>query len=488
MERKLDRFLDSADPAVVLELIGDWSTRPGPLYRRLAAALADGVADGALVHGARLPAERQLAAALSVSRMTVVAAYDQLRSAGVVESRQGSGTRVARRVGRPRVDGRVRGGRANSIYQRLVDHPTDTISLAQAVESAVPELREALVEVVDADLADLMADAGYHPRGLPALRVAIADHLTSLGLATTADQVLVTTGAHQALVLTAELYLSGGSTVIVETPSWPGCLDVFRARGATITGVPIDTEGIRPDLLANKLTEVMPDLLYLMPTFHNPTGTLMSARRRRRVAELAAQHGIAVLEDNAYTAGTGDEPPPLGAFGLPSSEILSVGSLAKSVWAGLRIGWVRAESRVIERLARRKALADMGSPVLDQAVAARMLPRLADLTAARQSALRERRDHLEAMLADRLPTWSWHRPAGGSALWISMGAADAPVDATAYAQVALRHGIEVVAGSSADPDGNHDSHIRVPFTFPVPVLTDVVSRLENAWHEYTARP
>jgi DNA-binding transcriptional MocR family regulator len=482
MERKLDRFPDSADPAVVLELIGDWSARPGPLYRRLAAALTDGVADGALVRGARLPAERQLAAALSVSRMTVVAAYDQLRSTGVVESRQGSGTRVVRRVDRPRGDGRVRGGRANSIFQRLVDHPDDTISLAQAVESAVPELRDALIEVVEADLTDLMADAGYHPRGLPALRAAIAGHLISLGLPTTADQVLVTTGAHQAIVLTAELYLSGGSTVVVETPSWPGCLDVFRARGATITGVPMDTEGIRPDLLANTLAEVVPDLVYLMPTFHNPTGTLTSAGRRRRVAELAAHHGIAVLEDNAYTAGTGQEPPPLAAFGLSGSEILSVGSLAKSVWAGLRIGWVRAESRIIERLARRKALADMGSPVLDQVVAARMLPRLAELTAARQKALRERRDRLEALLAERLPAWSWRRPDGGSALWIDTGA-----DATAFAQVALRHGVEVVAGAAMDPDGHHDTHIRVPFTFPVPVLTDVVSRLERAWLEFDAR-
>jgi DNA-binding transcriptional MocR family regulator len=144
---------------------------------------------------------------------------------------------------------------------------------------------------------------------------------------------------------------------------------------------------------------------------------------------------------------------------------------------------VRAESRVIERLARRKALADMGSPVLDQAVAARMLPRLAELTAGRQAALRERHDLLADLLAEHLPTWTWRRPDGGSALWITLGPA---VDATAFAQVALRHGVEVVAGAAADPDGNHDSHIRVPFTFPVPVLTEVVARLERAWHEFEA--
>ncbi|HWM03311.1 MAG TPA: PLP-dependent aminotransferase family protein [Actinophytocola sp.] len=473
----MDRFVD---PAELVELLGDWSSRDGPLYRRLADALRQVIADGAVGRDDRLPAERVLAGALSVSRATVVGAYDALRDTGEVATRRGSGTRVGGPVGRPRPDGRVKGGRATSVFQRLVDRPDDTISLALAVEPAIPQLREALADLVERDLGHLLTDVGYHPGGLPALRAAVAEHHTALGVPTGPEQVLVTTGAHQALGLVGEVYLARGATVLVESPSWPGCLDVFRARGATAVGVPIDDEGIRPDRLADALAAHRPDLVYVMPTFNNPTGTLTSRGRRARLAELAARHGVPVLEDNAYSTGPAAHPP-VAAFATGGAEILSVGSLAKSVWAGLRIGWVRADRQVIDRLARRKALADLGSPVLDQALAARLLPRLAELTAAREAAVADRLAHLETLLRDRLPSWDWRRPDGGSALWIRLPDTDAAV----FAQVALRHGVEIVPGSAMDPGGRHDDHIRLPFTFPVEVLDTLVGRLERAWRELT---
>lgn len=466
----MDRFVE---PAELVELLGDWTTRDGPLYRRLAGAIAD----AGLPRGARLPAERPLAEALSLSRSTVVAAYDALRANGTVISRRGSGTTINRAARR---DGRVRGGRATAVLGRLIDRPEDMISLAFAVEPAVPQLRDVLTELLDDDLPDLLGDAGYHPAGLPALRAAVARHYTDAGLPTTADQVLVTTGAHQALVLAGQVYLTRGSTVLVESPSWPGCLDVFRAAGATVHGVPIDDDGIRPDLLADALTAHRPELLYVMPTFHNPTGILTAPGRRRRLAELAARHGVPVIEDNAYVTGDAEQvPAPVAAFAPPGAEVLTVGSLAKAVWAGLRIGWLRADRAVVDRVARRKALADLGSPVIDQALAARLLPRLAEITAARAAVISGRLDHLESRLGARLPEWRWRRPAGGSALWISMPDTDAAV----FAQLALRHGVEVVPGAATDPSGRHDDHIRLPSTFPVDVLDTLVDRLAAAWAE-----
>lgn len=475
----MDRFPDGTD---LIDVLGDWSARPGPLYVRLADAFRQAIIDGGVPSGARLPAERALAELLAISRSTVVAAYDELRATGDVESRRGSGTRVSRRpASRPRADGRVRGGRANSVFQRLVDRPGDTISLALAVEAAVPQLGDALRDLVEVDLRDLMADVGYHPGGLPALRSAVAAHLAGLGLPTAAEQVLITSGAHQALGIVGEVYLNRGATVLVESPSWPGCLDVFRDLGATVVGVPIDDEGIRPDLLADALAEHRPDLIYVMPTYHNPTGTLTSASRRRRLAELAARFEVPVLEDNAYATGAARAPEPVAAFAPAGLEVLTVGSLAKSVWAGLRIGWVRAEGDIIDRLARRKALADLGSPVLDQALAARLLPRLDEITADRTFTLGERLAHLESLLHNRLPGWRWRRPDGGSALWIALP----DTDAGAFAQVALRHGVEVVPGSAMDPTGRHDNYIRLPFTFPADVLDTLVARLERAWAELT---
>ncbi|MEU8118380.1 PLP-dependent aminotransferase family protein [Spirillospora sp. NPDC049024] len=478
-----DRF---REPGELVEILGDWTSGPGPLYRRLAEALARAARDGSLDPDERLPSERALARALAVSRATVVTAYDKLRGLGIVESRRGSGTRVVRQPGssRPGADGRVPGGRATSILQRLIDGPDGVISLRHAMEGAVPELGAELAALLAEDLPALMRDVGYYPNGLPALRAAVAEHLTRTGLPTVPEQVLVTTGVSQALALAAQMYLRRRSVVVVESPGWPGCFDVFRAAGARLAGVPLDEDGVRVDGLARAFAEHRPDLLYVMPTVHNPTGTLMSEGRRRRVAEIAAAHGVPVLEDNAYDIGGGDGPPPIAAYAPRGAEVLSADSLAKSVWGGLRTGWVRAPAATIERLARHKALADLGSPVIEQALAARLLPRLPDIAAARGAVLRQRLDHLTALLGERLPEWRFRPPSGGAALWIELPGRDART----FAQLALRHGVEVVPGSAMDPSGAHDGYLRLPFTFPTDVLTEVTVRLAAAWEELTARP
>lgn len=475
------------DPAELVEILGDWAGTTGPLYRRLASALARAVRAGDLRPTERLPSERDLAKLLHTSRATVVAAYDELRGRGVVDSRRGSGTRVSRTAPRPRAgaDGRVPGGRATSIFQRLVDGPGEIISLSFAVEPAAPELAAITRTLIAEELDDLLADPGYHPRGYAPLREEIAQYYDQLDLPTTPEQVLVTTGAQQALGLVTQMYLRPGAVVVVEKPSWPGCLDVFRAAGATMVSVPLDDEGIRVDGLTAVLAQHEPALLYLMPTFHNPTGLLMSANRRRRVAELAARHQVPVLEDNAYMSMGSDTavPPPVAAFAPQGGEVLTVGSLAKAAWGGLRIGWLRASGDVVERLARYKVRADLAGPLLDQALAARVLPRLGEIAGNRASALRARLDQLRELLTEFLPDWRWRVPDGGSALWVELPGTDARV----FAQLALRHGVEIVPGAATDPTGGHDNFIRLPFTLPAEVLTELVHRLSLAWGDLHRR-
>ncbi|NGN66835.1 PLP-dependent aminotransferase family protein [Streptomyces sp. A7024] len=486
MGTEVDRFpAAGAEPGAVMELIGGWTAGSGPLYRRLADALERAVRDGSLPAGARLPAERALAAALAVSRATVVAAYDALRDRELAVSRRGSGTRIAGRPGvrPPPADGRVQGGQATAVLQRLVDGPAaggGTISLALADGAAAPEVRAALEDVLRDDLDALLAGGGYHPGGLPVLRAAVADHFTRLGLRTEPGQILVTTGATQGLALAAQMYLRRGSVAVVEAPGWPGCFDTLRApTGARTHGVPLDEDGLTAAGLAAALA-AGPALLYAMPTYQNPTGTLMSAARRQRVADLVAEHRVPLVEDIAYDMRLDDrdEPPPIAAFARPGAEILTLGSLTKSVWGGLRIGWVRGPAAAVERLGRFKAVADLGTPVLDQALAARLLPRVAELRAGRAPELRHRMEHFAALLATALPRWSWQRPDGGSALWIRLPDG---VDARVYAQVALRHGVEVVPGAQTDPGGGHDDFIRVPFTLPAERLPELVRRLRDAW-------
>lgn len=471
----------SADPAALADLISGWTAGPGVIYRRLADAVAQLIETGDLPAGARLPSERAFAQALAVSRSTVVAAYDELRGRGLVDSRRGSGTRVRGAGGRPRTD-RITAGSGESMFAQFTTASDELISMAFAVDAGAPELGQALQELVDEDLSHLLRDVGYHPRGIAALRSAIATRLSDEGLATTPDQLVVTTGAHQATALVSQMYLRRGATVVVESPSWPGSFDLFAAAGASVVGVPLDADGLRVDGLAAAIAEHRPALVFVMPTFHNPTGRLMSATRRRRLGELVAETDIVVVEDNAYSSMLADitVPAPLAAYAPAGAEILTIGSLSKAVWGGLRIGWVRASVPVAERLARHKALADLGTPVLDQALATRLLPRLPELTATRSATARRRLGHMTGLLRERLPDWRWEEPTGGSALWIELPDADAQV----FGQVARRHGVELVAGRSTDPTGAHDAYIRLPFTYPMDLLTEVVDRLDRAWSDF----
>ncbi|WP_369822304.1 PLP-dependent aminotransferase family protein [Saccharomonospora sp. CUA-673] len=336
------------------------------------------------------------------------------------------------------------GGRGTATFQRLIDGPGSVISLACAADAGVPEVSEALEEVARYDLPGLLADPGYQTRGLPALREEVARYYTDQGLPTSADEVLITTGAHQALVLLSEVYLRGASSVAVEAPSWQPCIDVFRAAGADLVSVPLDDEGIDDRRLATVLAEQRPSLLYVMPTFHNPAGVLMSDARRRRVAELAARHDVPVVEDNAYAgcvmAGDSgpnglDVPPPLSTYLPAGTEAVAVESL-KSVWGGLRIGWIRGPRGIVERCARRKALADLSGPLIEQAVAARLFPRLPEIVKKGAVERAQRCEYAEQMLTEQLPGWSWRTPDGGSSLWIALPEGG---NSDVFAQIALRH-------------------------------------------------
>ncbi len=158
--------------------------------------------------------------------------------------------------------------------------------------------------------------------------------------------------------------------------------------------------------------------------------------------------------------------------------MLRVGSPAKAVRGGLRIGWIRAPQDTVARPARLKALDDLGSPLLDQALAARLLPTLPALAPERARIRRERLTTLTRLLAERLPDWRWQAPQGGSVLWVELPAG---TDARLYAQMALRHGAEVVPGATTDATGAHDDYVRLPCSFAPETAAALVDRLAAAW-------
>jgi DNA-binding transcriptional MocR family regulator len=476
--------------APIEEILGHWSDGPGPLHRKLSDALRNAVDLGYLNTGERLPAERDLAARLAVSRSTVVAAYDTLRSEGLLESRQGSGTRIAARrhhgssgtAQTPLAHAQLP---TSPVFRALLRQPNEVISLSTAVFPAHPLTTEAIRAVALDDLDALLDLDGYMPAGLPLLRQRIAEMLSAEGMPTTPDQVLITTGAQQAVALAAVLFVRPGDEVVVEAASFAGTLDVFRTRGARLVSVPIDDDGVDVRAVREVVTSRRPGALYVMPTFHNPTGALLAEWRRRELAALASTERFPIVEDNALEfAPLGDDlPPPIAAFADEDAPVVTVGSLGKASWTGLRIGWLRAPAALVARLGELKAMSDLGSPLFDQAVAARLVPHLAQMRDEHRAILRRHLDALAALLEEHLPDWEWRRPTGGPSLWVKLPAGKA----AAFAQVALRHGVEVIPGEVMSATSDHRDHIRFPFTEEPPVLAEIVRRLAAAWEEYAPR-
>lgn len=481
--------MDPADPVEELvDRLGTWSVRSpdgtsGPLYRRLSDRLRSLVEEGSLGPNTRLPSERALATALRISRTTVVSAYDVLRQEGIFDSRRGSGTRVSGKVTPARGDGWMPGGHGSSMYRNLLERDPGLISASCLRTHGLAGVEEAIREVTAHDLPALMAESSYHPRGMPALREALADHYTRRGLPTTPEQIVVTTGAHQAIALVSQLYLGPGSPVVVEDLSFVGCLDLMHDQGGHFVPVPLDEQGIDQMGVRRAFgAPVTPHLLYTMPSYHNPTGTMMSVARRRALGELSARYGVPILEDSAYTGiRSPEEPLPLAAYAPPGAEVVTVESLSKVGWAGLRMGWLRAPEEIALRLSRRKVLVDLAGPLLDQAVAIRILKRYDELSRSRSEMLMEALEHTEDLLREHLPTWRWRRPEGGATLWIHLPG----VKSRTFAQVALGHRVEIVPGPtmSASADGRHDEYFRLPFAFDAPTRQEMVHRLARAWKE-----
>lgn len=487
---QLDELNRASGPELA-EVIGRRASDDGPRYRQVADALRSAIDVGEVPLGTVLPPERTLATALAVSRSTVVGAYDQLKAEGWLEARQGSGTWVRRPepVAPDAPEASISSSRLllDGQEDELGAHTpagasSDVIEFTVAAPPGTGAVVEAIRDLDAATLDRLVSTHGYVPAGIRPLRRAIADRFTARGVDTDEDQVLVTTGAHQGIALIAHQLLQPGDTVLVESPTFPGALDIFRSRGARMVPIPVDEHGARVDVLADLVTRTSPRLLYVVPTYHNPTGAVMPADRREEVARLAGELRVPVIEDLslADTGLTGELPPaPIAAF-RPDAPVFSVGSMSKLFWAGLRIGWVRAHEAGIARLLRSKAVADLGSPMVSQLVAMQLLPRTEEVHARRRAELGPRLAAMTRALEQHLPAWEWRHPHGGLSLWCELPYGNAEE----FAQVALRHGVAVIPGPVLSVDEGNRRAVRLVFTHEPAVIEEGVRRLAEAWTAY----
>ncbi len=446
-------------PPALASLLGDGWRRPGESSVALADALRALVVNGRVAVRTRIPSERALGEQLAISRGSVSRAYDRLREDGYLASRRGAGSWLT-----------LPDGSGPAPPSPLGN--TASVDLTKAALPAPdPLLAECAVRATGQLSRHLHAD-GYLPAGLPELREAVAARLTARGLDSCAEEVLITSGAQHALHLILQLLAAPGDRIVVDSPSYPRALSAIRAARARAIPVPLTATGWDPDNWSAALGAVGPRLALTVPDFHNPTGHVMSAEARAAIAHAAARQGTLLIcdETTAELHLDGPAPPrPLGCFD-PGTTVITIGTMSKSAWGGLRVGWIRAPRRLIAELMHVRADVDMAGPVLDQLLACELLQRWDEVLADRRAVLKQRRDALIGALPDG---WRSRRPRGGLSLWAQL---PAPVS-TQLAARAQREDIAITPGPAFGADGSFEGHVRLPFTQPPDVLLPAVARL-----------
>lgn len=443
------------------QLTGWREVASGPAYQSLADRIRLLILDGRVPLGTRLPAERELAAQLGLSRTTVSSAYAELRDARYLDSIRGSGS-----ISRLPVP-------------RTAPEPESAPGLLDFSKATLPAIPGVLAaaERAMAQLPAYLGESGFDAFGLHVLRQAIADRYTARGVPTVADEVLVTVGAQHAISLVARTVLARGDRALVESPSYPHAFEALRAAGGRLVPVAVTTDdGWDDSGLEQGVQRTSPSLAYLMPDFHNPTGRTMPEEQRERVMRLAERQGTTLVIDETMAELGMDGQPPQPPFAVHGT-VVTIGSVGKSVWGGLRIGWIRASREFIQRAARVRFGGDLGTPIIDQLAVTELLGDYDGILAARRELLRTGRDHLAGLLAARLPEWRMPHVGGGLTAWVGLGA---PLSSQ-LAIAARDEGLIIAAGPRFGLDGVFERFIRIPFSH-APADTDrAVDALAAAW-------
>lgn len=473
-------------------------SRREPVYRQLEAYLRELIESRRLGAGERLPASRELAASLGLSRNTVNQAYQALVDDGLLSSHVGQGTFVTRRHGPALRPASVRPARGFA-WAGLLARRTSGVGLPAAMRAGgrmpnppfdfrpgqvdlgtLPEtdLRRAFSKGID-QVATL---ATYRdPRGWPPLRDQIARALVARGIRCGADDVAIVNGAQQALDLAGRVLIDPGDTVAMEQPGYFGAALAFAASEAHVVGVGVDEEGLRTDELARILRARRVKLVYTTPAVQSPTGVVMSDARRSALLTLADEYQVPVLEDD-YDSELRYGTPPTPALKTQDAagQVIYTGTFSKALFAGVRMGYVVAAQPYLLQMVTSRMAADFQTDLVAQAALAELLAsgglerhvrRVRRIYAARRSAL------LEALRSHMPEGTRWTEPAGGNAVWISLPSG---VDGAALHAAALEQGIEYARGDLFSLDGATLDHALLSFAqMGRPKIAEGIGRLAD---------
>ena len=483
-----------------------------PVYRQLRDYLRDLIAADRLPRGAKLPATRELATALGLSRNTVTQAYEDLVADGLLAAHVGQGTFVAAPSGgamhAARVDAAERRpgfvwsglfalrARALAAPASFTARGTRPVRFdfrgGQVALDALPaaDLRRSFADAIGKTLTDVADHQG--PLGLVTLRREIARYLVARGITCDDGDVAVVNGAQQAIDLVTRVLVDPGDSVVMEHPGYFGARLAFTACQANLIEVGVDDEGLRTDELARVLRARRVKLVYTTPAAQSPTGAVLSDRRRRELLALADEHQVPVLEDD-YDSELRYEGAPIAALKTidRAGQVVYVGTFSKVLFPGLRLGYVVAAPPLLEKLALARWNADVTSNVVTQSALAQLLASGA-LTRHLRRVRAVYAERLAAMLAALEPAMppdtAWTQPRGGHSVWLTL---PPDVDADALHQAALDAGVRYSPGDVFCGEGRGGRHLALSFANQTPAAiaagVDLLGRLVRQ-HRSGARP
>jgi DNA-binding transcriptional MocR family regulator len=431
-----------------------------PIYLQITDEMERRISFGEFPPGTLLPSERKLADLLGVNRSTIVQAYQELRASGIVESSKGSGTRV-------------------SLHKWGVT-PKQTPNWKQYVEGGtfLPNLpfirrireelrsRGAIIDFASGELSpDLFPNEiirkllqrhpfqehlGYEdPQGFSPLRSSLVSFLEKqLHIHTTESSILITSGSQQSLYLITQCLLSPGDAVAIEDPSYCYSLPMFQSAGLRLFRLPVDEDGMNPEDILALYRQHRIRMVFVNPNFQNPTGSILSAARRVRLLELAAELGILIVEDDPFTLTAFESSPPPTLKSLDTTgNVLYVGSLSKIAASGLRIGWLIAPQAVVSRLTDARQQMDFGLSSIPQWVAAQFIQEghfERQITRLRQALLAKRNEMINGLQSILHEYVAFTPPQGGLNMWCKL---NRQADSFKLLDESIKRGVIFVPGS-----------------------------------------
>lgn len=433
-----------------------------PIYKQIANYIETRIQNGEYPAGSCLPSERFLAAELDVNRGTVIAAYDELHAVGLVKRIKGVGTVVNQEIWgegaqkrTPNWSEYVKSGffqNNNPINQQIyqiIQSKEHIINFA--IGELAPDLQPIKLMQSIHQSMEISDYLGYeHMQGNIRLRETVSAHLRKYrNIDSTPSSIIITSGAQQALHLIIQCLLKPGDSVAIEDPSYAYSLPIFHSAGLKAFYLPPGPEGIDPEQIVSLYKRHRIKMVFVNPTYQNPSGMTMSQERRLKIIEISTKFGIPVVEDDPYSSiGFHHQPVyPLKSLDRDGS-VLYISSLSKIVSSGLRIGWIVGPQPVINRLADAKQQIDFGHPNYPQWISERILSSdsFAEHLNQLRIGLREKRDRVAEALREEVGNLvEFSEPQGGIHLWCKL---KAECDENALFKEAIQHGMIFAPGTT----------------------------------------